>query len=64
MTDHRHPGGDVEGFVTWMDQVDQEVRSRIAVRVMDLPDAPFRAWYEDGLTPAEATAELLGRGVI
>ena len=51
-------------FEAWMDEVNIAVHDRIGLRVMDLPDADFRAWFADGMTPAGAADELLARGVL
>mgnify|MGYP001293243849 CR=1 FL=1 len=47
------------GFNSWVDAVDHEVDAIAGVSVHDLPDVPFRAWFEDGMTPREAAEEAL-----
>ncbi len=42
-------------FESWMKNVDAAVLSRYGVSVYDLPDCPFRDWYDDGETPEEAS---------
>jgi hypothetical protein len=44
-------------FDQWMTEVDAEVLGTAGVSVHDLADQPFRAWWDDGLSPTEA-AEL------
>lgn len=46
-------------FKQWMAQVNREVSRIAGLSVYDLADQPFRDWYEDGLTPAEAAEETL-----
>lgn len=55
---------DVSGFARWVSEVDQEVQRRIALRARDLPDAPLKEWYDEGLSSTEAASELLARGVL
>ncbi len=41
-------------FNGWYNTCDEIVSRKIGVGVEDLPDAPWRDYYEDGLTPHEA----------
>ena len=43
----------------WMREVDCQVAGIAGVSVHDLPDCPFRDWYEDNVTPVEAAAWAL-----
>ena len=38
----------------WMRALDRAVGQRVGVSVHDLSDQPFRDWYDDGITPAQA----------
>lgn len=42
------------GFKAWMIAVDAACWKRWACSIHDLPDVPFREWYEDGKKPAAA----------
>lgn len=46
-------------FECWSKQVDVAVIHRLGVSVHDLPDIPFRDWFDEGFTPAEV-AEMVG----
>jgi hypothetical protein len=41
-------------FDAWYKECDGIVSRRFGVGVEDLPDAPWRDYHEDGLTPSEA----------
>lgn len=43
----------------WLEAVDQQVISRTGLSVHDLPDMPFREWYNDDVDPADAALEAL-----
>ena len=45
-------------FRAWWRKVDGNVMSVAGVSILDLPDAPYRDWFDDGLKPSEA-AELV-----
>ena len=46
-------------FTAWMAKVDAEVSRQIGLSVHDLPDQPFRDWFDCEMTPAEAAGEVL-----
>jgi len=52
-------------FEEWMDKVSGEVMSRIAglFTIRDLPDQPYKVWYEEGMDPQEAADEITGAGI-
>lgn len=37
-------------FEQWLKQVDEFVKAKTYLCVSDLPDCPYRAWYEGGKT--------------
>lgn len=43
-----------EAFWEWYKTCDQIVSRKLGVGVEDLPDAPWRDYYEDDLTPHQA----------
>jgi hypothetical protein len=46
-------------FTEWMRAVDQEVEIVCGLGTSDLADKPYRDWFDDEYTPAEAAQELL-----
>jgi hypothetical protein len=46
-------------FKKWMSEVDIAVAGRAFVSAYDLPDQPYRDWFEEGLSPDEAAAQAL-----
>jgi len=53
--------GNDEFFALWMALVDRRVVRRVGLGVLDLSDANYHDWYDDGVTPAQA-AELAVHG--
>lgn len=50
----------IADFPLWMVQVDELIaRAFLGMDSNDLPDQPYRDWYEDGLSPREALTELV-----
>lgn len=43
-------------FEQWMKEVDSRLVNSIGLTSLDLPDCPYRDWYEDGVTPRSAAA--------
>ncbi len=41
-------------YAIWFAAVDAIVQRMIGLSAADLPDAPYRDWYEDGETPRQA----------
>jgi hypothetical protein len=41
-------------FKTWLAQCDKIVASKLGVGLHDMPDANWRDYYDDGLTPHDA----------
>jgi hypothetical protein len=41
-------------FLQWVDAVDAAVLDIAGVSVHDLPDVPFRFWFDDEMPPVEA----------
>lgn len=46
-------------FEAWMIQVDLKVQARLGISVHDLPDCPFRDWYDSRVSPAKAAARAI-----
>lgn len=42
----------------WMMELDRVLNYVYGVTSADLPDMDYRTWYDDGLTPAEATEAI------
>lgn len=47
------------GFLAWYKKVDRLLVAKWLLGVDDLPDCPYRDWYEDGVTPARAAARAI-----
>lgn len=45
-------------FRSWMRAVDQVLLRKYDVTHLDLPDPTWRDWFDDGLTPSQAVAEI------
>jgi len=41
-------------FKEWMGKVDASVGAKCGLSVYDLPDCPFRDWFEDEMRPGDA----------
>lgn len=41
-------------YKQWLEKVDNYVWAEVDCSVRDLPDCPFRDWYEDGVAPVVA----------
>lgn len=48
-------------FKQWLAKVNEQVRARAGCSIRDLPDCPFRDWYEDGVTPVVAGERAISR---
>jgi hypothetical protein len=46
------------GFMLWMREVDRVLQYVYGVSADDLPDMAYRDYYEDGMTPAEASEAI------
>jgi len=46
-------------YKNWMRCVDALCRTKIGLSIHDLPDMPFRDWFDDGYTPKDAVREAL-----
>lgn len=46
-------------FKYWIDKVDTEVEKRVCMSVHDLPDCPYRDWFEDGVSPVSAARKAI-----
>lgn len=46
-------------FEQWMKLVDQAVAAKIGISVHDLPDCPFRDWYDTHKTPKNAASAAI-----
>lgn len=47
------------GFDAWMRKVDQQIQRLSGVSYMDLPDAPYHSWYDQGMRPNTAARKAL-----
>ena len=41
-------------FIEWMDKVDTILETKHYLASLDLPDQPYRDWYDDGISPSRA----------
>jgi hypothetical protein len=46
-------------YEEWLEQVDQEVQSRVGIDLHSLEDCTLRDWYDDEIAPADAAAMAL-----
>lgn len=46
-------------FDTWMRKVNGCVAERCGLSADDLPDKPYRDWYDSGMTPQDAAVEVI-----
>jgi hypothetical protein len=45
-------------FALWMGELDDLVGHKFGCSVHDLPDQPFRDWFDTGLTPSSALEQI------
>jgi len=48
-----------KSFEVWLKELDEAVQAKCGMSYQDLPDGPFRDWYEEGKTPKGAAAKLV-----
>jgi hypothetical protein len=48
-----------KSFEVWLKELDEAVQAKCGMSYQDLPDGPFRDWYEEGKTPKSAAAKLV-----
>lgn len=48
-----------KNFEQWLKDVNESVRKRTGLDLFDLPDCPYRDWFEDGMRPASAAAKAI-----
>lgn len=46
-------------FSAWMKQVEMKLLNTIGLSHLDLPDFPFRDWFDDGISVSEAVGAVL-----
>jgi hypothetical protein len=46
-------------FEAWMKEINGHVIRKTGVSVDDLPDCPFRDWYDDGVKPTGAASRAI-----
>lgn len=46
-------------FESWMDKVGAALRKKIGLSYSDLPDQPWRDWFDSGMTPSKAADQCL-----
>ena len=46
-------------FEIWMVRVDRTVNAIALVSVYDLPDRPYRDWFDDGMLASDAAKQAL-----
>lgn len=35
-------------FAKWVNQIEKQIKNKLNVSLLDLPDEPYMAWYESG----------------
>jgi hypothetical protein len=56
---NKAPDTSEAAFKKWMAEVDISVGARAFVSAYDLPDQPYRDWFEEGMPPDEAAVLAL-----
>ena len=51
-------------FTKWLAAVNANLFAEIRLQIPDLPDEPFRDYYDDGLEPQEVVAIMIDRNSI
>lgn len=46
-------------FKIWMNQVESGLLRAVGLSHLDLPDFPFRDWFDDGISVSEAVGAVL-----
>tara|TARA_R100001163_G_C4947444_1_gene116638 strand:- start:53 stop:220 length:168 start_codon:yes stop_codon:yes gene_type:complete len=46
-------------FDQWMAKVDLLLETEFGLSSMDIVDQTWRAWFDDGLTPSQAAADII-----
>lgn len=54
----RYSNGD-DWFAVWLFILDYHIRRRVGVSLFDMPDAPLRDYFDDGMRPIAAVIPLL-----
>jgi hypothetical protein len=50
---------DDQAFDRWMHTIDEYLLMKVGVARDDLPDAPYRDWYDDGIGPITAAKRAI-----
>lgn len=48
-----------KSFDAWMKEVDLNIEKKCGMASLDLPDQPYRSWYEDGMSAKSAAAKAV-----
>jgi len=46
-------------FDSWMEKVNRSIELDIGLSALDLGDRNYRGWFEDGMAPSDAAAEVV-----
>ena len=46
-------------FEEWLRRVDEQIEAACYLSYQDLPDCPYRDWYEDGVSPRAAAKRAI-----
>jgi hypothetical protein len=46
-------------FEAWLNALDEICQTEMGISYKDLPDQPFRDWFNDGMTPEDAYYQLM-----
>ena len=51
-------------FIDWLCKVNRAIEARYGLTTDDLPDCPYRDWFEDGMSPTTAARMALNNAAI
>lgn len=46
-------------FESWLDKVNGHVQAKVGLSYDDLPDQPYRNWFDSGVSPRSAAARAI-----
>jgi hypothetical protein len=51
-------------FIEWIDEVENKVRQKLGIALLDLPDEPFMFMYEQNITPIDASNKCVSNFIM
>lgn len=46
-------------FRDWMIKIDDQIDASLGISIQDLPDQPYRDWFDSGMEISEAIREIM-----